>query len=524
MDDQKLARRHQAAALEFLSICEQFRLGNLPTETPHPKTVNLSTDANNNLIKAINTIKDIDLDVFQKVKSSLPALNVLKIAVHETLEAGANIYLCGCGATGRLSLALETIWRHQQENNPALKDRIISFMAGGDVALIHSVEKFEDFPEFGERQLRELGFKSGDLLISCTEGGETPFVIGATNAAAQISHRKPFFLYCNPDEVLVKTAVRSREVINNSQIVKINLSVGPMALTGSTRMQATTVLMYGVGLCLWYYDRDVHEMESEVLLISEILNQLDFSFLAPFIERESESYKRGRYILYETDAYLGISILTDTTERSPTFSLYPFENQQDADKIPSLAYLYFKASANSPQAWHDLLKRQPRCFHWKEVSDQTTYERLLGFDFSEQLISHRNDYLPASLRYFKIMFNQNENALEFTFDELTYKVQLGELNFLSTHLVLKVLMNNLSTLIMGRLNRYESNLMTWVRASNNKLIDRAVRYAHLLLEKKGITVSYSDLVHACFRLKDDVPRDQALVLRMVEEFSGRATT
>jgi len=47
-------------------------------------------------------------------------------------------------------------------------------MAGGDVALIHSIEKFEDFPDFGERQLRELGFKQGDLLISCSEGGE-PF-------------------------------------------------------------------------------------------------------------------------------------------------------------------------------------------------------------------------------------------------------------------------------------------------------------------------------------------------------------
>ena len=256
MDDPKLVNKNQAAALEFLSICEQFRLGSLPTETPHPKTTSLSVDANHNLLKAINTIKEIDLDVFLKVKSSLPALKILKEEIHATLSGGSNIFLCGCGATGRLSLALETIWRHQHENDPLMKDRIISFMAGGDVALIHSVEKFEDYPEFGERQLRELGFKNGDLLISCTEGGETPFVIGATNAAAQISHRAPYFLYCNPDDILVKTAERSREVINDSRIEKINLSVGPMALTGSTRMQATTVLMYGVGLCLWYEKKE----------------------------------------------------------------------------------------------------------------------------------------------------------------------------------------------------------------------------------------------------------------------------
>jgi N-acetylmuramic acid 6-phosphate etherase len=29
------------------------------------------------------------------------------------------------------------------------KDAVISFMAGGDVAIINSVEDFEDHPEFG---------------------------------------------------------------------------------------------------------------------------------------------------------------------------------------------------------------------------------------------------------------------------------------------------------------------------------------------------------------------------------------
>ena len=33
---------------------------------------------------------------------------------------------------------------------------------------------------------------------------------------------------------------------------------------------------------------------------------------------------------------------------------------------------------------------------------------------------------------------------------------------------------------MGRLNRYESNVMTYVRASNYKLIDRAARMVKML--------------------------------------------
>ena len=37
------------------------------------------------------------------------------------------------------------------------------------------------------------------------------------------------------------TVTRSREVIDEARIEKINLTTGPMAITGSTRMQATTI-------------------------------------------------------------------------------------------------------------------------------------------------------------------------------------------------------------------------------------------------------------------------------------------
>lgn len=515
----KVDALNRAGAEEFLKICEQFRLGNLPTESQHPKTLNLSNDAKTNVARAIQTIKEIDHGVFLEVQKKLPELGLLKEKVANTIANGGNIFLCGCGATGRLSLALETIWRHQYKNNPKLNSRIISFMAGGDVALIHSVEKFEDFPEFGERQLMELGFKEGDLLISTTEGGETPFVIGATEAASRISSNSPFFLYCNPDDILKTTALRSKNVILNPDIHKINVTVGPMALTGSTRMQATTILMYYVGLAMWFYDRDFSLIEKEVNGIISFVEKTDFDFLKPFIERESEIYQSGGYLLYETDAYLGISILTDTTERSPTFSLYPFENQKDKDKNPSLSYLYFKHSKDGTTAWNDLLLRSPRTFHWPEVTAQTSGERLAGFDFSEKFPEMRADYLKSKHHHFKIYFIEEKNQIHFELDNLTHTLELGELNFLSAHLVLKVLMNNLSTTIMGRMGRYESNLMTWVRASNNKLVDRAVRYATTLLSQKGIDVPYEKLVHTCFKLKDQIPRDQALVLKMVEEFS-----
>lgn len=520
MNQEQQAR---ALALEFISISRQFRLGSLPTESPHPKTTNLSHEAKLNLARAIESIQDIDRHVFFQLKNILPELKSLKTDILATLRADGRIFLCGCGATGRLSLALETIWREQhkglQSEDKILSEQIISFMAGGDVALIHSVEKFEDYPEFGERQLRELGFRQGDMLISCTEGGETPFVIGATEAALSISQRPPYFLYCNPDEILVQTAERSKRVIEDSRIKKINLTVGPMALTGSTRMQATTILMYAVGLCLWFYDKDFSEIERELERMIKFVTDVKFDFLKSFIECEADLYKKGEFLLYETDGKLGISILTDTTERSPTFSLHPFENQNDQIKNPSLSYLYFPNSENTTSAWHDLLGRAPRTFHWSEVTAQTSAERLYGFDFSKNLKVMRPTYLSAPHAHFKITFDEGRNSILFSLKDQSYQLPLGELNFLSAHLVLKIVLNNLSTLVMGRMDRYESNLMTWVRASNNKLVDRAVRYVDTLLKQKGIEVPYEELVHACFRIKDQIPRDQSLVLTMVREFS-----
>ena len=168
-----------------------------------------------------------------------------------------------------------------------------------------------------------------------------------------------------------------------------------MALTGSTRMQATTILMYVVGLAMWFYDQDLKLIEDEVRDIQKIIDRTDFNFLKQFIERESEIYQKGGYIFYETDPYFGISILTDTTERSPTFSLYPFENKLDEIKNPSLSYLYFKNSINAESAWNDLLLRAPRTFHWKEVTSATSAERLMGFDFSKNFPELRASYLKA---------------------------------------------------------------------------------------------------------------------------------
>ena len=171
-----------------------------------------------------------------------------------------------------------------------------------------------DHPEFGARQLEELGFAQGDLLIATTEGGETPFVIGAVERAAELSANAPWFLYCNPDEQLVKAAVRSKNVIENARIRKLNLAVGAMAVAGSTRMQASTVLMAAIGFA-FMHQGDPENAPAEVRQLLRYLAQCDGQFLVPFIEHEAAVYESGGYVLYESERF-GITVVTDTTERA----------------------------------------------------------------------------------------------------------------------------------------------------------------------------------------------------------------
>ena len=506
----------EEAAEAFLKIAEHYQLAVLPTEQRHPKTTFLSDLSKKNLPKAISILKEIDVKALAVLSDQRDGVLRLQRAINETIAAGRRVFLCGCGATGRLSLTLEVLWR--QQASPQLRDSVVSFMAGGDVALISSVESFEDSPEFGARQLKELGFQKGDLLIGSTEGGETPFVIGAVECAASYANgRKPFFIYCNPDDALKNRVLRSRRVLENEDIEKINLSVGPMAISGSTRMQASTVLLGAIGLALLFEYPDTARQE-----VVKLVNDSDFLFLEEFIGIETEIYNNLGVIYYDASENLGISVLTDTTERSPTFSLAPFDNSNDQNPLPSLAYLLFSNARSSEHAWSKLLLRQPRALDWPEHFKRVSLPRLLGFDFSKGVIERRKKMFPNfSPHIFRII--DEGDSLLFSLEHITHRLRWKDASSLARHILLKLLLNIHSTLVMGRLDRYEGNLMTWVRASNFKLIDRSIRYTATLLRERGINrFTYADLAFEVFRQMKKIGSTESIVLSTVKSLEERA--
>jgi N-acetylmuramic acid 6-phosphate etherase len=499
-----------AAAADFLAVAFDFKLGSLDTESQHPLTVHLSQDAVADLPKAFAALKAVDLAALEIFCSKAAGLVPLAAAMATTLEAGKKIYLCGCGATGRLSLSLE-IFCHEGLLPAKYQDHVIGFMAGGDLALIKAIEKFEDRPEFGARQLQELGFADGDLLISSTEGGETPFVIGATEYAAQHSRNQPWFLYCNPDEELIAVAERSKRVIDNPRIHKLNLAVGPMAISGSTRMQASTILMAAIGFCFEAIDAPETAALGPQKLLDMVL-QLDFAALAPFTVAETAAYKAHEYVLYEPSNY-GITVLTDTTERAPTFTLLPFEDQTDPAAKPSWCHLWCHGQATAHAAWEFVLHRQPRTLEWEDVKATAGREVLVRYDFSNQLLHLREKRMPGKPHH-QFTLKEDAAGVHLSFRGHQHLIPLAGKPSLYRHLAVKVLLNSHSTLIMGRMGRYQDNLMTYVKPSNNKLIDRAIRYIRLLLARQhNLHPSYETVAQQLFKEREAMEADEAIVLK-----------
>jgi N-acetylmuramic acid 6-phosphate etherase len=479
-------------AEEFLQISGQFRLGDLPTEQPHPATVGLAELCREDLAAAIGAFHAVDQQALEQLADCLTSLPELVADIRDTLASGGRIFLAGCGATGRLSLSLETFAREAWL--VAGDNRVVSLMAGGDAALIRSIEAFEDFPEHGQRQLMETGFTGKDLLLAITEGGETPWVIGACLQAAQVSTRKPWFLFCNPPDILKQLTVRSREVLESTSVKPLFLNTGPMALAGSTRLQATTAQMLVAGAAL-SEALGGEEAAGLIEAFGRLVARPAPEWLGPFIEAEANVYAAGDLVLYQTDHY-GMTVLTDTTERSPTFSLAPFESRERPDDPMSWCYLSLPGVETSREAWRSLLQRDPRTLEWPELGGIASMDHLLGHDISAQA-PHWRTQRHDGKRQYPYLVHGLEVVLEFA--GLTHSLAMDRQPLLLRHLLLKTHLNLQSTLVMGRLGLFESNLMTRVKPGNYKLIDRAARHAqHHHHQRTGEELPYADAVREVF--------------------------
>jgi N-acetylmuramic acid 6-phosphate etherase len=389
-------------SLDYVQNKSQFQLHKLLTEQRHPKTWDMSFAIKKDIDTGLRQIFSVDEDIslkFYEMVEDISLLDQAAQAVSRAITEGKKIFVYGCGSTGRLAKQLESaiwrpfwrklkkssLWETVKASIPVdIEARFIGEMTGGDRALISALEGFEDLELVGKLQLEDRSVERRDVVFCITEGGETSSVIGAilaaleqygvlTEDAIRDAKNHLYFIYNNPDDVL-SPFDRSRSVLENEAITKINLTTGPQAITGSTRMQATTAETYVVGIILeigiftvlktllseeeladvGFYQNT--EWQERLRVFDDLRNLLANAQqdISKWTALESETYQKGNFVTYFAKEAL-ITVFIDCAERSPTFHLFPLDTVLEAHRKCWLQVWTEGEDLN--QAWTNILKR-----------------------------------------------------------------------------------------------------------------------------------------------------------------------
>ena len=479
----------------FLRNETEFHLGFLPSEARNPLTTNLDRDFRRATADGVLTLLSCDSALLPHFREVLKRPEYA--AMIQAIRRARKVVFSGCGATGRLAILLESAWNEVHPEDP----RVLSIMTGGDFALIRSVENFEDYPAVGRKQADELGITADDVLIGITATGETASIIGSALEASERG-AAVFMLICVPRELPPSRLERCRKLYSRPNVTVIDMLIGGMALTGSTRMQSSTIelLVAASALEAASGSAGIDYAAAFEQLLDSLHTPQSISGIAVCIDFENQVYQHSGLIDYEADDLL-IDILSDTTERSPTFMIPPYKFLDDPDSAEPWAMLRIPGSSNQ-EIWKSCLKRSPRCISWNRSDYESAGLEVLlkkGVPKIDEEALYRiplGGPNPGRKNSCQVVFrNQPDGPLTIGNQRIgsgTVKTPLR----LFEHLRMKLVMNIISTGTMVKFGRVRSNYMIHLAISNKKLIDRACRIISELCD-----VSYEKACCELFRVQ-----------------------
>lgn len=173
----------------------------------------------------LQEINEEDRKVPLAVQKSLPQITALVEKLSHKMKEGGRLFYMGAGTSGRLGIL------DASECPPTYgvpEDLVVGIIAGGEKAITNAVEKAEDDPLQGWKDLLQYEINSDDFVIGLAASGTTPYVIGALEACGQ-NNILTGCITCNKNSPLAAVADYPVEVV-----------VGPEYVTGSTRMKSGT--------------------------------------------------------------------------------------------------------------------------------------------------------------------------------------------------------------------------------------------------------------------------------------------
>ncbi len=513
-----------AMTTDFLENEGQYRMGYIEAEQSNPKTKNLDAILHADPKAGVRTLFSVDADLSDLYERALSsdAFDRLCGSIRDVLTGGGKIVLSGCGSSGRLCMGVERAFRRgaAKVGLAHLGDQITTIMTGGDYAVIRAVEFFEDYETLSARQVDELEVGEGDLLIGVTATAETTSIL-ATAYRASTRGAAVWMVVCSDPKHLLGKMERADRLYTRDKVDVVYLPCGPMAVTGSTRMQSSTIeqtvlaTAFEAALCAIAgkdFDKSYYVQSFRNTIA---YNQSDdcVSKIADYAQLEASLYGGSGYVTYFTGNYM-LDILTDSTERGPTFATPPLRQQKRKD-LP-LSWAFAKNTRyGTRDAWLDCFGRLPRCIEWDEEAYRSmgvtenipdiSFDRLLEFEIGNEPDAEREaknntvaiwvdseepgtDFRKCAAPYAKHVH------LVFAVDHSPTVLDIFE------HIGMKMILNAISTSAAALFGRVSGNYMTFLDMSNKKLIDRGARIIHELCDVP-YEVALEELFYAYLQVK-----------------------
>lgn len=197
-------------------------LADLTTEARNPASERIDSMSAIQIVRLMNSE---DATVAEAVGREAESIGRAIELIAQRLRQGGRLIYLGAGTSGRLGVIDAAECPPTFSTPPEM---VVGLIAGGQPAMIRSVEGAEDHPELAEQDLRQIGLGAKDVVVGIATSGRTPYVVGGLDYARR-QGALAIGLSCNREALLGQHV--------DLAIIPV---VGPEVISGSTRLKAGT--------------------------------------------------------------------------------------------------------------------------------------------------------------------------------------------------------------------------------------------------------------------------------------------
>jgi N-acetylmuramic acid 6-phosphate etherase len=183
--------------------------------------------------RSLAAMLDCQMAAFDAVRQALPALARASEAAADRLGRGGRLVYAGAGASGRLAVQ-DGVELHPTFGWP--RARLCYLIAGGERALVASIEGAEDDVAAAVAAVEGLALRAADVVVSVAASGRTKFTCAVQRRARAAG------------ALTIGVANNASTPLLDEAEMPVLLATGAEFLAGSTRMTAGTAQKIALNL------------------------------------------------------------------------------------------------------------------------------------------------------------------------------------------------------------------------------------------------------------------------------------